>query len=57
MEEAKNFPNMAMLLFDVWAGPVPGQLQCVWNDEKVQMSPATHHMSSIEPQKTDTDAF
>jgi hypothetical protein len=57
MEDAKNRLKMAMLLFDVWAGPVPGQLQCVWNDGGVQMSPATHHMSQMDLQKTDTEEF
>jgi hypothetical protein len=57
MEDAKNYPKIAMLLFDVWAGPVPGELQCVWDDGGVQMSPATHHMSSMDPQKTDCDGF
>ena len=57
MEDAKNRLKMAMLLFDVWAGPVPCKLHCVWDDGRVQMSPATQHMSSMDLQKTDTDGF
>ena len=43
----------------VWcaAGPGPGSFGCVWDESRVQMSLATHCMSSIDPQKTDPDEF
>jgi hypothetical protein len=31
--------------------------ECDWDKRGVQMSPATHHMSNIDPYKTDTDEF
>jgi hypothetical protein len=36
MEETKNCLNMAM--FAVWAGSLPGWLECVWDERRIQMS-------------------
>jgi hypothetical protein len=55
MEEGKNCLKMAMR--SVWAGPVLGCFWLVADDRMIQMSPATHHMSCMDPYKTDTDKF
>jgi hypothetical protein len=58
MEVAKNcLKKIAML--SVWAGPAaPGYCSgCAWDERRIQMSPATHHMSSMNPCKTHTDEF
>jgi hypothetical protein len=47
MNDANKYPTNAMLF--VWAGQVLGYDECVWDERGVQMSPATHHMSNIDP--------
>jgi hypothetical protein len=37
--------------------PVPGCGGCVLDERRVQSSPATHHMFSMDQQKTDIDEF
>jgi hypothetical protein len=58
MEVAKNCLKKIAMLF-VWAGPAaPGYcFVCAWDERRIQMSPATHHMSSMNPYKTHTDEF
>jgi hypothetical protein len=39
----------------VWARPFLGHFRCVWDKRIGKMSPDTHHMSIMDPYKTDTD--
>ena len=41
----------------VWARPFLGHFSCVWDERIGKMSPDTHHMSIMDPCKTDTDEF
>jgi hypothetical protein len=60
MEEAKNCLVFSTML-SVWAAGqfLLGCVGCVWDERtRIQISPATHHhMSSMDPYKTDTDGF
>ena len=42
IRQAKKCLKIAMLA--VWSGPVPDCFGCVWDQQRIQMSPATHHI-------------
>ena len=49
---------LKIVMLSVWAWPdLCCDDECDWDKRGVQMSPATHHMSNIDPYKTDTDVF
>ena len=55
MEVAKNCLNMATV--GVYAVPVPYWFWSGGDERWVQISPATHHMSIMDPWNTDTGVF
>jgi hypothetical protein len=49
--------SLKIAMISVSAGPFLGCFWCAWDKRRVQMSPATLHMSSMDPQQTDTVEF